>query len=148
MSPLQILRWLLITLVLARAISSVFSVINGRIKSKLVPKLVANLRAEAFDNLQNLSLAFFTRRQTGSLMQRINQDADEVTVFFIEELPYFVFNIVTIIGSIYFMFQMNWKLAIGVFLLPPTFIVSFLRLPRLRVIKATLIGHAPCLPPS
>lgn len=137
LSSLRLLFWLLVALTATRIFQSLTSLINGRITSRLVPGVIAGLRAEAFGNLQQLSLAFFSHRQTGSLLQRINQDADEVTVFFTEELPYFIFNVMTLLGSVYFMFQMNAKLAVlGLFLLPPTFIISFIMLPRLQVVQS------------
>lgn len=137
LTSIRLLVWLLVALTFTRIFQSITSLVNGRITSRLVPDVIAGLRAEAFGNLQQLSLAFFSHRQTGSLLQRINQDADEVTVFFTEELPYFIFNIMTLVGSVYFMFQMNVQLAIlGLFLLPPTFIISFIMLPRMRVVQS------------
>ena len=97
----------------------------------MVPDIVCKLKQRVFDSLKDLSVGFFTRRQTGSLMQRVNGDANEVMGFFIDGLPYFLFNVVTMALSIFVMFSMNWKLAlVAIVMLPPAAIVCYVVGPR------------------
>ena len=98
----------------------------------MVPGVVCKLKNSVFASLQKLSIGFFTRRQTGSLMQRVNNDANEVMHFFIDGLPYLLFNILTILVTAFVMFSMNWKLAIAALcMLPPLVFVSYYLLPRI-----------------
>lgn len=65
-------------------------------------------------------------------MQRVNNDANEVMHFFIDGLPYLLFNILTILVTAFVMFSMNWKLAIAALcMLPPLVFVSYYLLPRI-----------------
>lgn len=124
---------LLLTLAMAgvHVIRQVTGIIHGRMTAYMVPDIVCKLKQRVFDSLKDLSVGFFTRRQTGSLMQRVNGDANEVMGFFIDGLPYFLFNIVTLVFSIGVMFSMNWKLAlVAVVMLPPAFIVCYVVGPR------------------
>lgn len=110
----------------------VTGIIHGRMTAYIVPDIVCRLKERVFDALQKLSIGFFTRRQTGSLMQRVNGDANEVMGFFIDGLPYLLYNIMTIGVSIGVMFAMEWRLAlIALFLLPPLFLVCYFLLPRI-----------------
>lgn len=126
---------LLLILVLTMAgthfIRHLTGIIHGRMTAFMVPDIVCKLKQRVFDSLKNLSVGFFTRRQTGSLMQRVNGDANEVMGFFIDGLPYFLFNIVTIALSVGVMFSMNWKLAlVAIAMLPPAAIVCYVIGPR------------------
>lgn len=42
--------------------------------------IVTDLRRALFDHVQTLSLAFFTRERTGSILSRILHDVHEATV--------------------------------------------------------------------
>lgn len=123
-----------LTLVLAvvKLLQQLTGVIHGRMTAFMVPGVVCKLKNSVFASLQKLSIGFFTRRQTGSLMQRVNNDANEVMHFFIDGLPYLLFNILTILVTAFVMFSMNWKLAIAALcMLPPLVFVSYYLLPRI-----------------
>lgn len=64
-------------------------------------------------------------------MVRVLNDADQVTSFFIDQLPYFLINILTIIATVVVMVRMNWKMAIiSLLLLPLLMLISYKLLPR------------------
>lgn len=122
-------------LVLAMAgtklLQQITGVLHGRMTAYMVPGVVGKLKKDVFAALQRLSISFFTRRQTGSLMQRVNGDANEVMHFFIDGLPYLLFNVLTILVTIGIMIAMDWRLAIAaLFLLPPLFLISYRLLPN------------------
>ena len=126
---------MLLLLVLAAAgaqlMLHVTSVIHGRQSAYIVPGEVSKLKQAVFASLQRLSIGFFTRRQTGSLMQRVNSDANEVMSFFIDGLPYLLYNIVVFLFSSVIMFTIDWRLAIlSLISLPPLFFISRWMLPR------------------
>lgn len=123
---------LVLCMVVVKLLQQITGVIHGRMTAHIVPGVVSELKNTVFASLQRLSISFFNRRQTGSLMQRINGDANEVTGFFIDGLPYLLFNVVTLIMSAVIMFALDWRLAIiAIILLPPLFFVSYIMLPRL-----------------
>jgi len=123
---------LVLCMVAVKLLQQITGVLHGRMTAHIVPGVVSELKNTVFSSLQRLSISFFNRRQTGGLMQRINGDANEVTGFFIDGLPYLLFNIVTLIISAAIMFTVDWRLAIiAIVLLPPLFFVSYFMLPRL-----------------
>ena len=52
----------------------VFRMVSGIILSRVTPQVIHQLRVRIFCAMQNLSLAFFTNKQTGSLMGRVDND--------------------------------------------------------------------------
>lgn len=115
----------------AQLMMHITGVIHGRQSAYIVPGVVSKLKQSVFASLQRLSIGFFTRRQTGSLMQRVNSDANEVMSFFIDGLPYLLTNIATFIFSAVVMFTIDWRLAIlSLISLPPLFFISYAMLPR------------------
>ncbi len=123
---------LVLCMIAVKLLQQLTGVIHGRMTAHIVPGVVSELKNTVFGSLQRLSIGFFNRRQTGSLMQRVNGDANEVTGFFIDGLPYLLFNVITLLLSAGIMFAVDWRLAlIAIALLPPLFFVSYFMLPRL-----------------
>ncbi len=123
---------LVLCMVGIKVLQQLTGIVHGRMTAKIVPGVVSRIKTTVFDALQHLSISFFNRRQTGSLMQRVNSDANEVTGFFIDGLPYLIFNVITMTASIVILFVVNWKLAIiSIASLPPLFFVSYCLLPKL-----------------
>lgn len=115
-----------------KLLQQITGVVHGRMTAYMVPGVVCRIKDGVFDALQRLSIGFFNRRQTGSLMQRVNGDANEVTGFFIDGLPYLIFNVVTVIFSAAVMFSMDWRLALlAIVLLPPLFFISYKLMPKM-----------------
>lgn len=115
----------------AKILQNLTGVIHGRMTGYMVPGVVYQIKGKVFEALQRLSISFYTRRQTGSLMQRVNGDANEVMHFFIDGLPYLIFNILTFLFAGGVMFWMDWRLAlVALFMLPPLFWISYVLLPR------------------
>ena len=129
---LLLLGLLTLVLVVVKVLQQVTGVIHGRMTAYMVPGVVCKLKNSVFASLQRLSIGFFTRRQTGSLMQRVNNDANEVMHFFIDGLPYLLFNVLTILVIAFIMFSMNWQLAVAALcMLPPLMLISYHLLPRI-----------------
>ncbi len=126
------LGFLVLCMVAIKVLQQITGVVHGCMTAKIVPGVVSRIKVTVFDALQRLSISFFNRRQTGGLMQRVNGDANQVTGFFIDGLPYLLFNVITMTASIIILIAVNWKLAIiAVATLPPLFFVSYFLLPKL-----------------
>lgn len=113
-------------------VSLLVSIAYGRINSVMTAEVIFDLKTEIFTAMQRLSLGFYSNKQTGNLMTRVNGDAMHLQYFFHDGLPYFIVNIITIIGISIAMLIMNWHLAVFV-LFPVPLIVFFFRkvFPRL-----------------
>ncbi|NLL01260.1 MAG: ABC transporter, partial [Clostridiales bacterium] len=65
-------------------------------------------------------------------MTRVLRDAERVTGFFIDGLPYLMINILTITATAIVMFRMNWRLALAALIFVPIiFTISFKMMPKL-----------------
>ncbi len=106
--------------------AQLLGIIRGRINSKLAAEIIFDIKCSIFASMQKLSLGFFSNKQTGSLMNRVNKDATQLQHFFLDGLPYFIFNLINIISISLIMVSINWKLAILV-LIPIPILVNCIR---------------------
>ncbi|MDR2374232.1 MAG: ABC transporter ATP-binding protein/permease [Bifidobacteriaceae bacterium] len=81
--------------------------------------LIYDLRTRVFDHVQRLSLAFFSRTQTGALTQRLNGDVLGAQRAFTSTLSAVVSNTLTVVFVVAAMVSMSWKVtAVSLVLLP------------------------------
>lgn len=91
-------------------------VISGIITSKVTPMVTHRLRVKIFSSMQSLSLDFFTSKQTGSLMSRVDRDSNNIYWFFTDIVPYGLTNVVKVIGIAVIMLLLSPVLSIGIIL--------------------------------
>lgn len=129
---LLLLGAVVVTMLVSKMVGQLFGIIQGCLTAKLVPDVIQNIKADVFQSMGKLSISFYNNRQTGSLMTRVLNDAEEVTGFFIDGLPYFLINILTILFCCTAMLTIHTGLAVASFvLLPILFLISYIMLPRL-----------------
>lgn len=123
---------LVATMVLTKVVIQGLGILQGVFTARIAAEVIAKLKSQVFESMGKLSISFFTKRQTGGLMTRVSDDADEVSSFFIDGIPYFFINVGTILATCVIMFLLNPLLAIGsVVLMPILFFISYRMLPRL-----------------
>lgn len=116
---------LLAAIIFSNLISSLLNVLNGIIHSKIAARVTYDLKKEIFNSIRRLSLGFFTGRQTGGLMTRINNDSNTLYWFFCDGFPYFVTNIFQFAGIAILMFSMSPLLTALTFIPVPMFVVLY-----------------------
>ncbi len=97
-------------------VSLIMRIVSGLITSRVVPKVAHRLRTNIFSSMQRLSLEFFTSKQTGSLMSRVDRDSMNVYWFFTDIVPYGLTNIVKLLGITVIMLTLSPVLSIGLIL--------------------------------
>jgi ATP-binding cassette subfamily B protein len=127
---------LLLAAVLAMFVSKILiqaaGILHGYLTSQMVPEVVGRLKSEVFSSMGRLSISFYNSRQTGGLMTRVLDDASEITSFFIDGVPYFIVNVLTVIMTAVIMFKINAILAVvSLLLLPVMMYMSYHMMPRL-----------------
>lgn len=95
-----------------RLMSIVTNVIFGRINAYVTGYVIYDIKTLIFQAMQKLSLDFYSNKQTGGLMTRINRDADNLQHFFHHGMPYLIVNIVIIIGTLITMLITNFSLTL------------------------------------
>ncbi len=104
--------------------STVLKIASGIFISYIAPKVTHTLRTSIFSSMQRLSLQFFTSKQTGSLMLRVDRDSSNVFYFFTDIIPYGLTNIAKIAGITILMVYISPVLSLGVLVM--IFIVMFI----------------------
>ncbi|MBS6471653.1 MAG: ATP-binding cassette domain-containing protein [[Eubacterium] siraeum] len=97
-------------------LSTGFSMIYGVIISRITPQVIHKLRTDIFASMQKLSLSFFTTKQTGSLMGRVDRDSFDVYGFFVDIVPQFIANMIKIAGLVVLMLMVNPIISLSMFL--------------------------------
>ncbi|HKM16740.1 MAG TPA: ABC transporter transmembrane domain-containing protein [Limnochordia bacterium] len=113
-------------------VSLSLGILHGRINSAVTAEIIYDLKKMIFSAMQRLSLSFYNKRQTGSLMNRVNSDALDLQHFFHDGVPYFIVNSVQIIGVTCLLLFMNWRLTLLVFVpIPLILFITYKVLPHL-----------------
>ena len=75
-------------------------------------RTIFDLRMEVYRHLQLLGLRFFDRNPIGRLITRVTNDVEVLNEMFSSGVVMVFSDVFTIIGILYFMFSMNWQLAL------------------------------------
>lgn len=121
-----------LAMILTKILIQGFGILQSVLTARIAPEVVAKLKGQVFSSIGRLSISFFTKRQTGGLMTRVTNDAEEISGFFIDGIPYFLINIASMSVMIVIMFVLNPILAIvSIALLPVLFFISYRMMPHL-----------------
>ena len=121
-----------VVMILTSLTTQLINVIHGVLVAKIVPDVVKEIKSQVFTSMGQLSVSFYSKRQTGGLMTRVLDDAERVTDFYLNGLPQFFIHMFTMITIAITMISMNWKLATAsLILLPLLTVISIKMLPRL-----------------
>lgn len=114
----------------------VVNIFKERIAAKVSANIVFDIKSQIFSAMQRLSMSFFNSQHTGSLMNRVNNDAEEICFTVLWRIPELVINILTLIGTAYVMIMMNPLLSVIVFI-PVPFTVYMMKVvfPKFRKVK-------------
>ncbi|MBR5753489.1 MAG: hypothetical protein IKX83_03290, partial [Clostridia bacterium] len=120
------------TIVGLAMLSLLFNIVQNRTNAKLSTRMMNEMKKNVFDSMLGLSLSYFNNNTTGRLINRVNYDAERIRSFYIDGVPNFVFNSLNFIGLTFFLFFLNWKMTLLVFIPVPLIIVIFrVMLPKL-----------------
>lgn len=121
-----------IAMIIAKLIGQLFGILQGVMTAKVAPYVIGTIKGEVFTSMGKLSISFFTKRQTGGLMTRVCNDSEEISQFFIDGVPYFFINVITLVVTTVIMFILNpWLALATVFLMPVLVVMSYQMLPHL-----------------
>lgn len=111
-------------MIFTKVLLQTLGILQGVMTAKIAPEVVGKIKSQVFSSMGRLSISFFTRRQTGSLMNRVSNDAEEISSFFIDGIPYFFINVATILATCGIMLRLNWLLAVVCIVLMPVLMIA------------------------
>ncbi len=107
-------------------------ILQSRATTTMAHRVVATMKKDVFTALQRLSFSYFNQNPTGRLMSRVNTDAMRIRNFFLNGVPQLIIHSLNFIGLSIFLFTINWKLTLIVFVPVPIIILIFRKmLPKL-----------------
>ncbi|HBA47516.1 MAG TPA: ABC transporter [Lachnospiraceae bacterium] len=126
------LTMLVIAMIVTKIVIQGLGILQGVLTAKIAPEVVATLKSQVFSSMGRLSISFYSKRQTGGLMTRVSDDAEEISSFFIDGIPYFFINLGNIIAMSIIMFCLNPLLAlVSLILMPLLVVLSYRMVPQL-----------------
>ncbi|MBT3294021.1 MAG: ATP-binding cassette domain-containing protein [Verrucomicrobia bacterium] len=126
--------WCVAAIFVAYALQSFFSGWQERLSGVVGFKTVYDVRAAIYKRIQELSLTFFDKRHTGSIMARVNQDTGELQRLLVDFIPISLESLLSLVGVGILLFVVSWRLTLFV-MLPIAGTILLLRLivPVVRV---------------
>ena len=93
-------------------------------------RVEADIRADLFKHMQELSFDYYDRNRTGQMMSRLTTDLFELTELAHHGPEDLLTSCVTIIGALIVLFKIQWRLAIVVALTIPLFLCVIMTMRR------------------
>lgn len=125
---MDIIISILIRVAIAAVLAALIQWFQGIINNKITFGIVRNLRSAAFGKLQQLPVSYSDTNAHGDIVSRIITDADQFSDGLLMGFSQLFTGLITIIGTLAFMFVINWKIALVVVLVTPLslFVASFI----------------------
>ncbi len=118
-APLNNLALLLVGIFLLQAI---FTSIQSYLLSYIGEHIVYDLRTSLYNQLQKLSLSFYSSRRVGDIVSRLSSDVTQMRTMLTNNLTGFLSQVLTLIGAIVIVLTMNARLTLFILALVPVLI--------------------------
>ncbi len=103
---------LVLTMAALKITHQLFTLFYQYVVAGMLPEVVYSIKLKIFKAMQGLSVGFYTHKQTGSLMERVTRDSNNIYWFFVDGFPYLISSIITVLGIIVIMFFTSVKLTL------------------------------------
>ncbi len=96
--------------------------------NKITYKVVMDIRTRVFDRLNHLPLRYIDNKQYGEVVSRVINDVDQFSEGLLMGFTQLFTGVITIFGTLIFMFSVNWKISLVVVLITPVslFVAGFI----------------------
>ena len=107
------IAWLAVaTMVLVYLVRQTAAHLRLRLMSVLGELVARDLRAELYEHIQKLSLSFFSRKKTGSLITRVTSDTDRLWDFVAFGIVDVSLSMIMLIGLSTVLLMLDWRLGL------------------------------------
>lgn len=110
---------ILLTLVAIYCASFAFGGIQSMIMAKVSRNITYSLRNEVQDKVGKLPISYFDKHNTGETLSILTNDIDVIDMNLTNSITQFITSITTIIGVLYMMISINWKMTLIAILVLP-----------------------------
>lgn len=105
-------------------IDAVLGICSGYLSARIGENLIFDLRTRVFGHVQRMSMAFFTRTQTGALVSRLNNDVIGAQRAFTSTLSSTVANSISVLVVGVAMLALSWQITLACLALFPLLLVA------------------------
>lgn len=110
---------ILILILAAIIIGGISQYFTNTLNNRMANNTVKDMRTDAFNNLQYVPVSYIDSRNTGDIVSRIIADAEQFSDGLILGFQNLFSGVITILGTLFFMFTINIWLALIVLVLTP-----------------------------
>ncbi len=127
---------IVLSLVLLEVLRLLTDIFMDRLSAHVSAGMVFDIKSQVFEAMQRLSMSFFNSQHTGSLMNRVSSDAEEICECLLFYIPEFLVSALTIVGVSAVMIKINPLLSLMVFI-PVPFAIYMMKVvfPKFRKYK-------------
>jgi subfamily B ATP-binding cassette protein MsbA len=118
--PLNMLAGLLVAVFLLQA---AFSALQSYLLAYVGEHIVYDLRTSLYGHLQRLSLDFYAKRRVGDIVSRLSSDVTQMRTMLTTNLTMLLSQVLTLIGSIVILLNMNARFTLFILGLAPVLIL-------------------------
>ena len=118
--PLNMLAGLLVGIFLLQA---GFSALQSYLLAYVGEHIVFDLRTSLYGHLQKLSLDFYAKRRVGDIVSRLSSDVTQMRTMLTTNLTMLLSQVLTLIGSIVILLNMNARFTLFILALAPVLIL-------------------------
>jgi ATP-binding cassette, subfamily B, bacterial len=119
-----LVTWLALAVAGVAILNALLSLGQGYLSSRIGEGLIYDLRTQVFAHVQRMSLAFFTRTQTGALVSRLNNDVIGAQRAFTSTLSSTVSNSISVVFVGVVMLALSWQVTLLCLLLFPILLLA------------------------
>ena len=104
-------------------LDAAFGLAQTYLAARIGAAVVVSLRTRLYQHIQRMPLAFFSRTQTGALVNRLLTDATGVRTAFTDFLSNVVGNAVAVLLILLAMLILSWQITVAALILIPLFVL-------------------------
>ncbi|HET6152931.1 MAG TPA: ABC transporter ATP-binding protein [Marmoricola sp.] len=120
----SVVTWVALAMIGTALLDAVLGVGSGYLSSRIGENLIFDLRTRVFAHVQRMSLAFFTRTQTGALVSRLNNDVIGAQRAFTSTLSSVVANTISVLVVGVAMIALSWQITLACLALFPLLLLA------------------------
>lgn len=111
-------------LLIVQIITSLNEILLGRLSAWLTIRLTADIRKQVYNRLHSLSIRFFDKRKTGTVISHITEDSQRLEFFMLDTLQFFAVDLLLIFGIGTVLFLENWRLSCLILIPIPLIVIG------------------------
>ncbi len=128
MVDFQGLKPLLILLAVVVGITALSQWLMSLCNNTITYKVVKDIRTQVFNRMNHLPLRYMDNKPYGEVVSRVINDVDQFSEGLLMGFTQLFTGVITIFGTLIFMFSVNWKISMVVVLITPVslFVAGFI----------------------